>query len=337
MLPGIDLARERVPDGAAEFGEVASPHLLREHRYDRRALRLVPHAFERHHEKRRVVPVIEFREHDGAVGLEAELVVPARIGRIGPVLEIPSGIEGVVLEELEQGSMQLVGAALGHDVDMHTEVRAVLRGRAAGLDLDLRHRVRDRTHRRRGREVGGCVDAVERQAVLERPLAGAGETSTAAKHARCRAGKRPHVAASAERRLGDQALVQRFRDRGVVGVENDGFSHDLERFADVADSQRGIPSHDLVVRHLDAGRLERLETRKRDGDLVPAGPDELEVVLTQRVRDRLVRILRADVDGDDRRAGNHASAAVGDGADQRGLARQLRECASVEQHGKPNG
>jgi hypothetical protein len=93
----------------------------------------------------------------------------------------------------------------------------------------------------------------------------------------------------------------------------------------------------LVVRHLEAGRLERLETRKRDGDLVHAGSDELEVVLTLRFRDRVVPVLRADVDGDDRRAGNHASAAVGDGADQRGLTRQLRECAAVEQHGKPDG
>ena len=209
----VHLAGEGIPDGAAELGEVASPHLFGEHRMNVGACDSFANAFVRHHEERLVVPVVDLRQHHGTVGREPELVVATRIRRLGAVLEVPPRVEGIVLEELEDRSVQLVGAALGHDVHVDAEVRAVLGGGAAGLDLHLGDRVRDRTHGGLGREVGRGIDAVQRQAVLECALSGAGKAVGAAEHARRRAGQGPHVASVAERRLRDQPLIDRFGDR----------------------------------------------------------------------------------------------------------------------------
>ena len=120
--------------------------------------------------------------------------------------------------------MQRVGAALGHDVDVDAEVGAVLGRRAAGLDLDLLDRVRDRPHAGRRQQVGRGVDAVERQAVLNLALAGAAEAQAdvavqAAQNARRRARQVPDVAA-AQRQVDDRPLADGLRDDGAVGVEH---------------------------------------------------------------------------------------------------------------------
>ena len=81
--------------------------------------------------------VIEPRDHHRPVDLEAELIAAPRILRIRRVLVPAARIERIVLEEVEGGPVQRVGAALGHHVDGDAEIRAVLGRRAAGLDLDL--------------------------------------------------------------------------------------------------------------------------------------------------------------------------------------------------------
>jgi hypothetical protein len=91
-------------------------------------------------------------------------------------------------------------------------------------------------------------------------------------------------------------------------------------------------AEDLIRRDLDACGLERLETSQGYRDFVTAVADELQVVISLRVRRGLVLILSPCVDGHDRCAGNHAPAAVSDSADLSGLSSQLRRRAAGEEH-----
>jgi hypothetical protein len=86
----------------------------------------------------------------------------------------------------------------------------------------------------------------------------------------------------------------------------------------------GIRAHDLVGRELDAGRSGGLKALHAHGDLVPAGADELDVVLTLGVGGGLIGVLRAGIHRHHRRTRKHPAAVVGHGADQRRLGGQLR-------------
>ena len=117
---------------------------------------------------------------------------------------------------------------------MHAEIGAVLGGRAAGLHLDLGHRVGDRPHARRRQQVGGGIDAVERQAVLDLALPGAAEAEAdvavqAAEDARRRArGLQTLRPLSGSSTI---ALADGFRHRRPIRVE-----HLRTRLDDVTDS-----------------------------------------------------------------------------------------------------
>src|SRR5204862_6060573 len=111
---------------------------------------------------------------------------------------IPSArIERIVLEEIEDGPVKGVRAALGHYIDHDAKIRAVLGRCAARLALNLFDRIGDWPHAGRGKKVGRGVDAVERQAVLNLPLTAASEAQTdiavdAGEHARGGVRENPH-------------------------------------------------------------------------------------------------------------------------------------------------
>src|SRR5207248_748267 len=80
----------------------------------------------------------------GPIQLEAVLVAAPRILGNGAVLEVSTLVERIVLEELEERCVRRIRAALGHHVDVHAEIRAVLRRGASGLNLNLLDRVGNR-------------------------------------------------------------------------------------------------------------------------------------------------------------------------------------------------
>ena len=94
---------------------------------------------------------------------------------------------------------------------------------------------------------------------------------------------------------------------------------------EVADAQGGILADHLVAADDDVGRLEGLEPLQADRDLVAPERHGVELVDAGVVGDGAERRLGPDVHGGDRGSGQHASARVGDGADQAGLRRELRE------------
>src|ERR1035437_4194383 len=74
--------------------------------------------------------------------LDAELVLAQRglggggVGGRRQGEEIP-GVQNLIVQEFEQGTVDLVGPGLGDHVDVNAEIRAVLGGVRAGLDLDF--------------------------------------------------------------------------------------------------------------------------------------------------------------------------------------------------------
>ena len=231
--------------------------------------------------------------------------------------------------------MWRIRAALGDDVDMDAEIRSILGRRASGLNLNLLDRVGDRAHAGRGQQVGRRVDAVEREAVLDFPLARSSEAQTdiaveAAEHARRRAREVPDVA-SVQRQIAHRALADRFGEPGAVGVDDRrGTRHD-DRLVQLADPHDDVGAGDLVVRNFDAVHLGCLEAAQRDGDLVRARSDELNVVIPVAVGRRLIGIARARVHGDDLGAGNDQAVLIGHRTDERGLRSELRRGIAGEQ------
>ncbi len=124
LVARVGHLRERVDDLGRNLAEVTAAHALGRHRPDRAGGALRPQALVGAHEERLVGAVVEAGDHDRAVELHAELV--AALGRLGQVrvVEVAPALERVVLEVLEQGAVELVGASLGHDVDVHAEVRS---------------------------------------------------------------------------------------------------------------------------------------------------------------------------------------------------------------------
>ena len=148
---------------------------------------------------------------------------------------------------------------------------------------------------------------------------------------------RLHTLRPAQRRLSDEALVERFGYGRVVRVEHDRLGHDRDRFAQVSDLQDGIPANHLVVAHVDARGLEGLEAGERHGDLVLAHAHELHVVLTLLVRDGFVFVLGADIYGGDGSARDDAAAAVRHRADDGGLRGQLGRGVGGEEYAESKG
>src|SRR5439155_62402 len=297
LRPGNDvawkrLARDGVPDGGADFGKVPLAHQRRRNRDEAGGQPVRANPFVRAHEEGLVVAVVELGDHHGTVHLRPELVAAPRILRVGRVLEIAAGVEGIVLEVLGDRSVRVVGAALGHDVDVDAEVGAVLRRGAAGLDLNLRHRVRDRTHAGRRQQIGGGVDAVQRQAVLDFALARSSETEAdiarRGRHDAWRGARQAPDIAPVQRQIAHRALADRFRDPGAVRVEHRRGGDDGNRFVQLADLHDDAGAHHLVVGDFDAADLGRLGGAQSDSDLVGAGADELDVVVPVGVRGRFV-------------------------------------------------
>jgi hypothetical protein len=81
-----------------------------------------------------VAPVVEVRNEDGAADSDTELILPQRIDRGEEVIP---GVEGRVAEELPDGAVELVGAALGDDVDDAAGDLAELGKVVMGLHLEL--------------------------------------------------------------------------------------------------------------------------------------------------------------------------------------------------------
>ncbi len=189
LVARVRLLGDGVDDLRADLAEVAAPHPLGRHRRNRAGRPLGAQPFVGAHEERLVAAVVQPGNHHGAVEREAELVAP--LGRLGQIriVEVAAALERVVLEVLEERAVEVVGAGLGDDVDVHAEVRAVLGRRAAGLHLDLGDRIGHRPHAGHRQQVGAGVDAIHRQAVLNLPLAGAAE-GQADVGGRCHAARR---------------------------------------------------------------------------------------------------------------------------------------------------
>ena len=225
MLPVKGLSGEGILDGGADLGEITLAHQRGRDRSRRRAQRFGAHAFVGAHEESLVVAVIEPRDDHRPLDLETKLIAAQRVLRIRRVLVPSARIERIVLEEVEGGPVQRVGAALGDHVDRDAQIRPVLGRRAAGLDLNLFDRIRNRPHAGRGKKVGRGIDAVERQAVLNLPLTGASEAQTdvavdAREHAGGRGREIPDVTAN-ERQVHDRPLADRLGyDRAVGGQDS---------------------------------------------------------------------------------------------------------------------
>ena len=243
--------------GVLISGEISLAHQRGRNRPERRAERLRAHAFVGAHEECLVVAVIETRDDHRPLDLEAELIAAQRILRIRRVLVPSTRVERIVLEEVEGGPVQRVGAALGHHVDRDAEIRPVLGRCAAGLDLNLFDRIGDRPHAGRGEKVGRGIDAVERQAVLDLPLTGASEAQTdVAVDAREHAGGR---GSRDSRHCGHSAAARRSpacrsspRPSRCRSSRTWRPGFDVHRFGHAADLEHRVGAHDLV-----AGRLRR--------------------------------------------------------------------------------
>ena len=318
-----------------DLREIALSHQCRRHRDRRTRQTLGAHAFVRAHEERFVPAVVQTRNHDRAVDLGSELFPVARILGQGRIVEIPARIERIILREVKDRPVEIVGAALGDHVDVDAEIRTELSRRAAGLHLNLGHGLGDRPHAGRRQQVGRGIDAVERQAVLDLALAGAPEAladiaGARRQHAGCRLSpdSRRCGRCSGSSTIARSLIVSETVARSVFNTcaadstLTDSVIAPTASVAFVRTTWLVFSSTPVV--------LNVWKPAMRDGDFVPARACERDVVITLVVRRGFVGVFRARVDCHHLRSGDDEAAAVGHCPDKGRLRRELRPSAARE-------
>ncbi len=101
------------------------------------------------------------RTADGAAELLTGVVGMAGVVPPMPFGMLLIGVQSGVAEEAEGGTVELVGAALGDDVDGGAFRAAVLSREALGADVKLLHGFKGKLHHRSADSVVFVVDAVD--------------------------------------------------------------------------------------------------------------------------------------------------------------------------------
>ena len=302
----------------------------------------VGHARARHSEGAGETPVADDRalvvgEPEGPVLGDrtshgrSELVLLECLPRVLVAIVLPSvGIRLVVLQELENRAVDIVGARLDRDVHDSASGASVLGVVSVGQDLHLADRFDRGAH-----DVGGLidevddvdvvVDAVQQEVVLPVRANPVGRESAARSVAsaglrrhdrRNRPGQEGEPSLAAERQLAGLAVLERSAHLRGLCLQGGRGCQNLDRFSDLADfqdevrldSSRGLQNHAVLHGALEARRLAR--------DCVYARLDERTDEVADRVRlDHVGDARRLFRDGD-RRARNRGAGRIRDAAEQ---------------------
>jgi hypothetical protein len=262
------------------------------------------------HEEERLI-LAQGPAEGGAELIAAQGILGGRHTRGGPSLRI----ELLIAEELEGGSVELVGARLGHDVHDTRGIAAVLGGIAVREHAELLHRFRVRRGVARAAQARGVVAAVE----LEVDAAHLGAARTidggqlfgtaervgvvVARHAARETQERVQVAID-EGEVQDLVLADGAGERGGRGLHERRVGHDRNRFRQGAEVDDGVDARVAADLKDDSTARIGLEAGHAHHQHVVAHGQQTQGVLAGGVRGGRARVLRARVGGGDRGSGD---------------------------------
>src|SRR5262249_28268514 len=239
-------------------------------------------------------PLLRPEEEDpvlyyGAAEIAAVVVVTQDVlGLVALVEKETVGVERVVPEELKDAAVELVGAALGDQVDHCALGLAELGAEAVALDAKFLNRVDRWKGQQRGvRADVHVIDAVDRPHVLIRTVAvhrhihvgietraiSAKSSAGASLSHRRDSGDKQHqlsVVAAVERQLCYLFLANETADFAAPGFYLFGLAGNCDRFTDLPDLEGQVDHKILVDVKVKAAVDDLLETGRRSTDRVAA-------------------------------------------------------------------
>ena len=220
--------------------------------------------------------------------------------------------------------MKIIGAALGHHVDLNTQITTVLGRIGAGLDLHFLDCVHAGSQSGLRNKVGHDADAIERNAVLDFSRARANETLPAAwvsgslepvEHARSGNGK-SHRVTPIQRQLRSRLGADQFVHHRFVRFDRCDVRSHFDFGADFADLQNKVRSDGLVGANSHSGLCQSLKTALLSRDRVSPGFHKLKLVKPFSISRRRVGFLRALVHRNHVRAADQRTRRISHVADQ---------------------
>ena len=211
---------------------------------------------------------------DGSAESGAVLVAVQRVlGALELIGKEIGRIEVGVAQVLEDGAVELVSAALGHDTHLGAMAAAELGGGHTGLYGELLHRIGDAEIAQRGPDLRiDITDAVQQEVIGLRPRAGDVESPALLpglrRHGARREQREIEILPRVQRHVGDGARIDHAADRALIAFEQRSHRLYHDALRHVAHFERHLDVRHLVHLNHDGGNRGALESGVLSGQRI---------------------------------------------------------------------